>query len=294
MYKNFYREITQLTSDEIFLIYNRYKDDFDFPIHYHHDHELIFIKNGKGVKRIVGDSIEEIEDIELVLVGSNLFHGWEMHNCKNKKIHEICMHIQNDLFDENLLTKNIFEPIKKMFENSKHGILFSNETAYEMMPRLIKLSKRKGFDYFLDFTSILNDLAISENQRLLSQYVPDTDTEEFNKCQRIKIVHDYIHENFNRKITLLEISELINMTPVSFNRFIKKRTFKTFISYINDVRIGYATRLLIETDLSVSEISFKCGFNNIANFNRIFKKTKRITPSKYRLEYKTVIELEIL
>ncbi len=75
------------------------------------------------------------------------------------------------------------------------------------------------------------------------------------------------------------------MSNVSFNRFIKKRTGKTFIEYLNDVRIGYASRKLIERDLSVSEIAFMCGFNNIANFNRVFKKNKNRTPTKYRQDF---------
>jgi len=114
--------------------------------------------------------------------------------------------------------------------------------------------------------SILNELANSKNQRLLSEYIPEK--EDFGRGLRIKKVHDYIHRNFRKKITLQEISELINMTPISFNRFIKKRTNRTFISYVNDVRVSYAARLLIETELSISEISYKSGFNNIANFNR--------------------------
>ena len=292
MNDNFHREITQLTSNDSFLVFNRIKDNFDFPIHFHDEYELLFIKNGKGIKRIIGDSVEEIDDIELVFIGSNLFHGWEMNNSNSEKIYEICIHIQNDLIDNNLLDRSIFGPIKKMFENSKHGILFSNETAFELMPKLEKLSKSKDFNNFLDFMSILNELANSKNQRLLSEYIPEK--EDFGRGLRIKKVHDYIHRNFRKKITLQEISELINMTPISFNRFIKKRTNRTFISYVNDVRVSYAARLLIETELSISEISYKSGFNNIANFNRIFKKTKRITPSQFRYEFKTIVELETL
>ena len=77
------------------------------------------------------------------------------------------------------------------------------------------------------------------------------------------------------------------MTPISFNRFIKKRTGKTFIEYVNDTRIGYASRWLIEKELSISEIAYLCGFN-IANFNRVFKKAKNCTPSEYRLEFRGI------
>lgn len=99
------------------------------------------------------------------------------------------------------------------------------------------------------------------------------------------MIYEFIQENYSSKITLSEVSELVNMSPVSFNRFIKKRTGKTFVEYVNDTRIGFASRWLIEEKLGITEIAYKCGFNNIANFNRIFKKNKKCTPSQYREEF---------
>ena len=86
-------------------------------------------------------------------------------------------------------------------------------------------------------------------------------------------------------MTLREVADIMNMSSVSFNRFIKKRTGKTFVEYVNEVRIGYASKWLIERDLSISEIAFMCGFNSIANFNRVFRKNKGSTPSKYRQDF---------
>ncbi|MGB6153546.1 MAG: AraC family transcriptional regulator [Pricia sp.] len=281
--KNVHREITPLAPEDSFLVFDRLKQDFDFPIHFHPEYELNFIINGKGVRRIVGDNLEEIDDIELVLVGPNLVHGWETHNCKQKQIHEITIQFHDDLFDSKLLSRTIFKPFKDMFNRSNHGILFSRKISEECMPRILQLSKTTNIDYFLELVSILNDLANSRNQRLLSTNVSQLN--DFENSKKIKKVYDYIQENFNRKISLAEISELVNMSMVSFNRFIKKRTGKTFIEYTNDTRISYASRWLIETDLSIGEIGYKCGFNNMANFNRIFKKVKGITPSTYRTEF---------
>jgi len=286
MHKNIHREITPLAPEDSFLVFDRVKQDFDFPIHFHPEFEINFIFNGKGVRRVVGDSLEEIGDIELVMVGPNLVHGWQMHNCKSKKIHEITLQFHNDLFDGNMLERRIFKPIKDLFLRSSHGILFSEKIAQELKPRIMHLSKIDSIDYFMELISILQDLANSRNQRLLS--TQSANNKKFENSSQIKKVYEYIHENFNRKISLNEISELVNMSPVSFNRFIKKRTGKTFIEYTNDTRISYATRWLIETDLSISEISFKCGFNNIANFNRVFKKVKNITPSEFREEFEGI------
>lgn len=279
----FLREITPLTKGDSFLVFDRVKDNFDFPIHYHPEFELNFIKNAKGVKRVIGDHVEEIDDIELVLVGPNLYHGWEMNTCKNKKIHEITIQFHNDLFDEALLSRRIMQSIKEMFNRSIHGILFSKKVALELEERIGKLSKTDGIDYFLEIVSILHDLANSRNQRLLSTYTVDAD--KFEDDDKMKLIYEFVQNNFSEKITLEDVSEVATMSPVSFNRFIKKRTGKTFVNYLNDIRVGYASRWLVEKDLSISEIAFKSGFNNIANFNRIFKSVKKTTPSQYREEF---------
>jgi len=283
MTKNIHREVTQLSNSDSFLVYDRIKEDFNFPLHFHPEYELNFIHKGNGVRRVIGDHIEEINDYELVLVGSNLPHCWEIHNCNNKEIHEVTIHIHQDLLDENLLSRRVFKSIRDMLNRSLHGILFSEKTIREIMPRLLELSKTTGIDYFLEFISILHDLSISRNQKLLSTSF--SNFKDFENSDKIKKVHEFVQDNFQRKISLDEISNLINMTPVSFNRFIKKRTGKTFVSFVNNTRVSYAGRLLLETDLSIGEIAYKCGFNNLANFNRMFKKLKNNTPSEFRIEF---------
>jgi len=281
--KKFYREIPPMSPLDSFLVFDRIKDTFDFPVHYHPEYEINFILNGKGVKRVVGDNIEEIDAIELVLVGPNLHHGWQLNKCTSKKIHEITIQFDNNLFPDSLLSRRIMTPIKEMFNRSIHGILFSKKVAEELTPRLTKLSKLDGMDYFLEITSILFDLANSRKQRLLSTYTIDYAT--FDDDDKMKLVYEYVQKNFAEKITLDEVSRACNMTCISFNRFIKKRTGKTFVNYINDIRLGYAARWLLEKDLSVSEIAYKCGFPNIANFNRSFKAFKKCTPTQYREDF---------
>lgn len=278
-----HREITPLSPEDSFLVFDRIKNDFDFPIHFHPEYELNFILNGKGVRRVIGDSMEDIEDIELVLVGPNLQHGWELHHCRNQNIHEITIQFHNDLFDQKLLSRRIMKPIKEMLERSAHGILFSEKIAEEVKLKILQLSRIDSIDYFLELISILQHLATSGNQRLLSSYT--SNNKDFENSDKIKIIYEYVQDNYQNKISLNEISGLVNMSPVTFNRFIKKRTGKTLIEYVNDTRIGYASRWLIEKDLSIAEIAFKCGFNNIANFNRVFKKSKNCTPSRYREEF---------
>ncbi|MGB5820655.1 MAG: AraC family transcriptional regulator [Saonia sp.] len=281
--RKIHREITPLSDQDSFMVFDRKKDFFDFPVHFHPEIELNFIANGKGIRRIVGDSIEEIDDIELVLVGPNQYHGWEQDDCSAKKIHEITIQFSEDLFDKSLLQRTIMLPLRDMFNKSAHGIVFSKETGSGIYPRLQKVSKLNGIDYYLEMLSILFDLANSRNQRLLSTLTLHLD--DFQNSEKIKLVYNHIHENFHSKITLEQVSSLVHMSCVSFNRFIKSRTGRTFIEYLNDVRIGYASRWLIEQDLSISEIAFGCGFNSLTNFNRTFKKHKGRTPTKFREDF---------
>lgn len=280
---HFFREIPPLSSLDSFLVFDRVKDEFDFPVHYHPEYEINFIENGKGVKRIMGDSIEEIDDIELAFVGPNLYHAWETHKCKEKRIHEITIQFDGQLFDTSLLSRRIMRPIRDLFNRSTHGVVFSRKTAQDLAPRICGLSKLDGMDYFLEILSILHDMATSRNQRILSTYTVEKD--KFEEDDKMKLVYEYIQKNYSNKITLEEVSQLASMSPVSFNRFIKRRTNKTFVNYLNDIRIGYAARNLVEKDLSVAEVAYKSGFNNIANFNRVFKSVKGTTPSSYREEF---------
>lgn len=280
MEPNIHREITPLTSQDCFLVFDRTKTFFDFPLHFHPAIELNFISNAKNVRRVVGDSMEEIGDLELVLVGSGLSHTWEQHNCTSKKIREITIQFHNDLFSKDLLGKSIMKPLKDMFDRSAHGILFSEETTRNIASRIKRVSKLASIDYFLELQSIFYDLAISRNQRLLS--TSTVRLEDFENSDRLKSLYYFIQDNYTNKITLTEVSSLLNMSTVSFNRFIKKHTGRTFVEYLNAVRVGYASQMLVEKDLGISEIAFECGFNNIAHFNRLFKKCKGVTPSIYK------------
>lgn len=281
--KKIHREIIALSPEDSFIVEDRTKEYFDYPIHYHPEMELNFVLNGKNVRRIVGDSMENIDDIDLVLLGPNLYHVWEQHECENKKIREVTIQFHRDLFDDALLHRSVMRPIKEMFERSAHGILFSRETSIALKDRILKVSKMGGMDNFMELFSILYDLSISRKQRLLSTL--GIQPINFESSNRIKALHDFVQKNYSKKITLTEAADLVNMSNVSFNRFIKKRTGKTFVNYLNEVRIGYASKFLIEKDLGISEIAFICGFNSIANFNRVFKKAKKRTPTEYRKDF---------
>jgi len=279
------REITPLTQGDCFTLFSRLKTVFDFPLHYHEEFELNFIQNGKGAKRVIGDHIEEIDDLELVLVGPNLPHGWFTHKLKGRQLHEITIQFHRDLFDDKFLQRHQMSFIRKMFEKSLRGILFSRETTEAITPRLVGLTEKHGFDSVLELLSILHDLSTSRNIRTLSNTsFNNTDTISYNS-RRVHVVMEYLNKNFHKEVSLSEVAKVIAMSDVAFSRFFKMRTGKTFVDTLNEVRLGHASRMLIDTTQSINEIAYRCGFNNMSNFNRIFKKKKKCTPKEFRLEY---------
>ncbi len=284
MQSNILREITPLTSSDCFTISTRVKSEFDFPLHCHEELELNFITNGSGAKRIVGDHIGVIDDIELVLVGSNLPHFWQTHKCKSKEIKEVTVQFHKDLFDEKILRRNQLSFIRNMLEKSARGILFSKQTIQQITPRLIALNQKQGFDSVLELLSILHDLSISRNMQTLSDATFNNAELSYNS-RRIEKAIEYMNQNFQKHITLTEVSRLANMADVSFSRFFKTRTGITFMDSLLEMRLGKASRLLIDTTQSVAEVAYNCGFNNISNFNRLFKKKKGCTPREFRENY---------
>lgn len=284
MTSNVMREITPLTPSDCFTIFSRVKQKFDFPLHYHEEYELNMILGAKGAKRVVGGHIEMIDDVELVLIGPNLYHAWFTHQCQSEEITEVTIQFHKDLFDEKFLKRNQLSFIKNMFERSLRGILFSHETVLALKDRLLSLDKKTGFDSVLELLSVLHDLSISRNMRTLSD-LSFTNEKFYYNSRRIEKVFEYMNTNYNKAVTLAEVARIANMPEASFSRFIKKRTGKTFIDSLNEIRLGHASRMLIDTTNTIAEIAYKCGFNNISNFNRIFKRKKFCIPKEFRETY---------
>ena len=278
-------EVTSLKPEDCFVYSSHTKTEFANHLHCHPDCELTFIENAKGIKRIVGDSIERIGDLDLALItGTHLEHAWISGRNKNENISEITIHFHDDLFI-NLLPREHFRTIREMFEKAKHGLLFSVETAEKFKSRLIDLGKEKnGFHSFVKLMQLMYDLSLEKQVRILSNKI-DYDINEKSDSRRVKKVMTYLQENYKSSIRLKDVASLAGMSEVAFCRFIKKRTSKTFVEYLNNIRLGKAVRMLMDTTHSVNEICFECGFNNLSNFNRIFKKSKGCTPKQFRLTY---------
>jgi len=282
-YKRVMRELVPISEDDFFIVLNHSNAKFDFPLHFHPELELNLVLNSSG-KRIIGDSILNYNSCDLVLVGANTPHTWIGTEGKAQVV-TIQFH-QHFLATESL-NKKLMLSIKEMLERSKRGILFSDETIQRLKPRILELSETQDFDSLLKFLSILYDLSIARNTKMLASH-SYVDYYRISKSRRIEKVNNYVQKNLNQKITLSDVASLVNMSETAFSHFFKKSTNTSFTDYLNDLRLGHAARLLTETEMTISEICFDSGFNNVSNFNRTFKKKIGFTPTGFRTQQKLI------
>lgn len=276
---------TSLSHEDCFLVIQR-KQGFDFPLHVHMEFELNYLENAEGAIRIVGDSIEEIEDDDLVLIAGGTKHSYSNHKCLSQDVFEITIQFHKSLFDS-LIEKRNFRTIKDMFNKASSGLVFSKEMVLEIRDKLKMLSndnKPDSFKNLLRLIEILKILSLDKSARRLNAV--NTVANYNNKdIDRLDYIMSFLHQNYQKRITLLDVATYINMSEASLMRFLKKWTGKTFIDNLNEIRVTEASLRLTDTSDSVSEICYKSGFNNLSNFNRVFKRRRGYTLTEYREKY---------
>lgn len=285
-------EITPLTERDSFYMFDHQKECYDYPLHKHPECELSYMENCTGVERIVGDSVELLGRYDLALVGSNLEHAWEQKPgevlsdvASGHRVREYVVQFAPDLLGEAFLAKSQMASIRQLLEHAKRGIAFGEEVIHRISPKLNELSQEKpGFPRVLKLLDVLYHLSIEEDYHLLAS-TSFARVKASPDSRRVRKVEEYIDEHFKDEIRLQDLAELASMTPSAFSRFFKLRTGRTVSDYIIDIRIGYASRQLVDTTTSVVEICYDCGFNNVSNFNRIFKKKKGCSPTAFRENY---------
>ena len=272
---------------DVLYIAERRKKEFTYPIHNHKVFELNFVEHAPGVRRIVGDSNEVIGDYDLVLITSpDLEHVWEQNDCISEDIHEITVHFEFDFSDENsIFARNPFTSVREMMNEARKGLCFPMAAIMKVYQLLNTLSSESdGYYAFMKFLTILYELSRCDGARTLatSSYAK---VEVASDSRRVLKVKDYISKNYMNEIRLNDVASLAGMSPSAFSRFFKLHTGRNLSDYIIDMRLGYASRMLVDSTHSIAEIGYGCGFNNLSNFNRIFKKKKGCSPSEFRENY---------
>ena len=246
--------------------------------HYHPEIELVYINNGKG-KRQVGLHLSNYDEGDLVMIGTNVPHtGFTEYFDKERK--EVVVQFKPDFLGNSLEKVLEFKNIKRLFEISKRGLVFSGNTKKTIGISMLGLQYETPLQKVLTLIKILNDLSISKDITILNS--ENFDSESIQENERIKKVFNYIKLNYKEEVSLNEVSELVFMTPPSFCRYFKSKTNKTFTTFLNEYRINNALKLLAQSELDIKNICFQCGYNNFSHFNRLFKKQISMTPSEFR------------
>jgi AraC-like DNA-binding protein len=280
-------EITPLSDEDCFYIADRRKTKFTYPIHHHLEYELNFCERATGVKRTVGDSSEVIGDYDLVLItGSDLEHVWEQHQCTSQDVREITIQFAQDLFFKSFIVKTQFDSIRNMLEKAQNGLSFPLSAIMKIYPLIDSLSSEIGFYAVVKFLTILYELSLFLDTAKVLSSSSFAKLAPFSDSRRVQKVENYINSNYKQEIRLNHLAEIAGMTPVAFSRFFKLRTGMTLMNYIIEIRLGYAARMLVDSTTSIQEICYGCGFNNLSNFNRIFKKKKSCSPKEFRNKYR--------
>jgi AraC-like DNA-binding protein len=282
-----YREITPVREDDVFIIRDYHNPKFEYPIHNHPELELNLVINCAG-NRIVGDSVAKYSLKDLVLIGSDVYHRWDDDDLDydNRPGPPLVITIQFDknLFDAKMLSKKAFYAIRLLLDQSVRGIQFHGETLEQSIELLQTIVQAGEFEKVLGFLQLMQLLATSKERSFLAS-TGFSSKPEHSKSQRINDVYEYILNNFNKKIGLKDVAAIANMSDSAFSHFFKKSTNKSFTQFVIDLRIGHACKLLLESQDTISQICYNCGFSNVSNFNRLFKKNKGLSPYNYRKQF---------
>ncbi len=255
--------------------------------HFHPELELVYVNKGQG-KRHIGNHLSYFNNSQLLLIGSNLPHnGFTDRLTTNGS--ETLVQFRDDFMGKEFFDVPEMKLIKDLIERSKKGILFGIPTKRKIGKKIEKLTEKKGLKQILVFLEILHTLAKAEDYTLLNVdgYAFEAEPQDSSK---IDTIYKYINENFKERISLEEISDVASMTVPAFCRYFKKSTGKTFTRLVNEYRVVHATKLLSESQMSITDIAFECGFNNFSHFNKLFKEVTGKSASKYRGEMKKLIE----
>ncbi len=254
-------------------------------IHSHKNFELNLITSGAG-RRIVGNHISSYQPGDLVLLGPNISHCWEILETEKETEPEcIVTHFYENIISSDFFNIPELEDVVKLLKDAKNGIWFRGPKAEKVAGVLKKMANTSGLDSYIQLLKVFNLLLQIEDREYLT--LPSSLPNSYTKDQdQINKVYEYVFQNIQEGIRLKDAASLVYMEPSSFCRYFKKKSNKTFMNYVKNVRIGIAAKLLAETDKQITQICYESGYNNLANFNHYFKVIMKKTPSEYRKSFK--------
>ncbi|HLR24564.1 MAG TPA: AraC family transcriptional regulator [Fodinibius sp.] len=257
-------------------------------VHTHCNCELNFIKRGWG-QRYVGDSISNFQAGDLVLMGPNLPHCWEVKGEYQEQSPKcIVIHFQEDLIESVFTHVPELKPILEMLNKAAQGLYFKGAQIIQIQNRLEQMLQLDGLKNLINLLKVFSLLLETEEYEFLSTpgYIKQANQSDFQKVNKI---YEYIFVNFQKDISLEEVASLVNITPGSLCRYFKNKTGQTLFDFLKEVRIGFACKMLSVTNKTVTEICYESGYNTLAHFNTQFKELKEMPPTEFRKKSKMVV-----
>jgi len=256
--------------------------------HYHNNFEISFITEGTG-KRIVGDSIEEFQPGDLAFIGPNLPHVWiadkEIRIFSKRTLEMVFLQFNLSVLPDQLLSLPEFSNIKRALDLSARGIQIVGDTLNQVSEVMLQLPYMKSFERILHFFMLMDIIGKSKtNIQLASKKYHKIRFTTGNK--RIAVLHEYLMNNYHEEVNLKQLAGLVHMAEGSLCRFFKMHQGITIFEYLNNIKIEFACKLLMDPDLSILDVCLDSGFNNISHFNKQFKKATGVPPSEYRKRFK--------
>ncbi len=257
---------------------------FTYPWHFHSEYEILYVIEGTGTS-FVADNVAHFYPGDLALLGSNLPHFWRSDEAyhdinSKKKIDYIVIQFPAELFCESLFRFPEFHAIRELFDRASRGIRFLPPFSVEAGEQVKSIAGSEGFNRIVLLLKLLNSMAKTSRYKVLAGELYHRQNHDFTDDRLTRVMH-YLNTSYRQKIALEKVSGIANLHPAAFCRYFKEKTGKSFSEYVNDMRISYACKLIIEGKLSVSQVCFESGFNNLSNFNRTFKRQTQMTPTEY-------------
>lgn len=257
--------------------------------HYHPELELIHFHRSSGTQ-FVGDNISRFNPGDIVLIGKNLPHYWRydesscLTNVNESAPYSTVIHFCEDFWSEKFLNLPENKIIKTTLDNARRGLQIigkSQKIIGELMDAIYHAEGSKRIIFLME---ALLEIGNCPDIRMISSLGFKPNFEESDK-HRINLIYDYTFANFKNKVLLEEIAGVANISPNSFCRYFKSRTRKTYSQFINEIRVGYACKLLIENKMDVKQICYESGFNNFSSFHTFFKSITGKSPLSYQQEF---------
>lgn len=282
---------TLIPPHQLFLIRELKDKHFDPVWHFHSDYQLFWVADGNGT-RFIGDDVRRFEKGELVFTGPDLPHLWrsdDVYFDKHSNAHSlgIVLYLKEDFLGITQQEKDEFTGLKKLFEKSKRGLDIQGPTKSKVIAMMQELLQQTGTKSIIQVLEMLDLICDSKDLQFIS-HAAYTNTFGENEANRMSKIYAYVMDHLRQDIRLNEIAKELCMTPTSFSRYFTMKTNQPFSRFVIGLRIQQATKLLVEDEKSIAEISWECGFKTLSHFNKQFRDCMQLTPSAYRKQFKAI------